>query len=242
MVGFPSESCLTESAPTLGILMLDTAFPRIPGDVGNAATWPFPVRIRRVSGATPTRVTGPAVRALADAFADGARALVDEGVAGITTTCGFLAILQPELAARCAVPFAASSLLQVPAVQATLPRGQRVGVITFSAERLTPAHLEGAGAEADTPLVGLDEDSAFSRMILEGHASIDIEQAEQDVVRAGRRLLQQHPEVGAIVIECTNLPPYSAALHEAVGLPVHDAVSFTHWFHAGLAPRRFPSP
>jgi len=58
---------VSETIPELGILMLDTAFPRILGDVGNEQTWPFPVRIRRVHGATPTRVTGPQVDRLLDA-------------------------------------------------------------------------------------------------------------------------------------------------------------------------------
>jgi len=79
-------------------------------------------------------------------------------------------------------------------------------------------------------------------MIIEGHDHIDVEQAIRDVVAAGERLIARHPEVGAIVVECANLPPYSAALRTAVGLPVCDAVSFVHWFCAGLAPRRSAEP
>ena len=160
-------------APTLGILVLDTGFPRIFGDVGNPQTWPFPVVFETVKGATPTAVTGPEVDRLLDKFYEGAIDLIDRGAAGITTTCGFLAALQPKLSRRLYVPFAASSLLQVPSVQALLPAGKRVGVITFSAELLTAAHLAGAGAPLDTPMAGLDEDSRFYRMIIEGHAEID---------------------------------------------------------------------
>lgn len=226
--------------PTLGILVLDTEFPRIVGDVGNPASFGFPVRMRTVEGATPTRVTGPQVEALADSFALGAEALAGEGVAGITTTCGFLAVLQPRLAARVRVPFAASSLLQIASVQALLPRGRRVGVITFSAERLTPAHLEGAGAPADTPLEGLAPTSRFFRMIIEGHDNIDAEAAERDVVAAGERLLARRPDVGAIVVECANMAPYSAALRAALGLPIFDPIGFLHWFYASLRPATFP--
>jgi hypothetical protein len=228
--------------PTLGILVLDTRFPRIPGDVGNPDTWSFPVRMRRVEGATPTRVTGPEVEDLLESFSKQAQRLADEGVSGVTTTCGFLAVLQPRLAERCPVPFAASSLLQVPSVESSLPEGRRVGVITFSAELLTPAHLRGAGAAPDTPREGLRPDSAFYRMIIEGHDHIDVGQATRDVVAAGERLIARHPEVGAIVVECANLPPYSAALRTAVGLPVYDAVTFVNWFYAGLAPRRPAEP
>lgn len=228
-----------DDPPVLGILVLDTIFPRIEGDVGNPGTWRFPVKMRRVEGATPTRVTGPEVETLLERFAEGALALAGEGVAGITTTCGYLAVLQSRLAERCPVPFAASSLLQVPSVQATLAPGKRVGVITFSAELLTPAHLSGAGAPADTPCEGLSAESEFYRMIIENRDAIDIAAAERDVTAAGRRLIERCPEVGAIVVECANMPPYSAALRAALGLPVFDPVDFLEWFYASLRPRRF---
>ena len=137
-----------------------------------------------LSGPTPTRVTGPDVEQLLASFSAGAQTLVDEGVSGITTTCGFLAVLQPRLAERCAVPFAASSLLQVPSVQAMLPGGKRVGVITFSGELLTPAHLAGAGAAPDTPCEGLNSDSQFYRMIIDGHDHIE---GPPSSPRGGRR-------------------------------------------------------
>jgi hypothetical protein len=230
---------LADSSPVLGILVLDTGFPRIVGDVGNSESFSFPVLMKTVVGATPTKVTGRDVDELLESFASGAQALVDAGVAGITTTCGFLAVLQPQLAGLCSVPFAASSLLQVPSVQATLPADKRVGVITFSAKLLTEAHLRGAGAPADTPLEGLSEQSSFYRMIIEGAQTIDAAQAERDVIDAGTRLLRRHPEVGAIVVECANMPPYSAALRESLKLPIYDPLSFLNWFYASLQPARF---
>src|SRR6185503_15791738 len=96
---------------TVGILMLDTRFPRIAGDMGNATTFPFPVRYQRVSGASPERV----VRGGA------------EGVRAITTNCGFLVKFQRELAAAVSVPVFTSSLLLVPLVHRMLPPGRRVG-------------------------------------------------------------------------------------------------------------------
>jgi Asp/Glu/hydantoin racemase len=224
----------------LGILMLDTRFPRIPGDMGNAATWPFPVLYRVVRGADPERVVLQGARGLLPDFIAAARDLVDLGAEAITTTCGFLSLFQRELAEAVNVPVATSSLMQVPWVQATLPPGRRVGVVTVSRAALTPAHLEAAGAPADTPLAGTETGAEFYPVIVGGERpDLDVARAEADIVAAGRELVARHPEVGAIVLECTNMPPYAAALAEAVGLPVYDVYSMITWFHAGLRPRRF---
>ena len=224
----------------LGILMLEARFPRIPGDMGNAATWPFPVLYRVVRGASPERVVLRQAEGLLEAFLDAAAELVDQGAEAITTNCGFLAIFQRELAAHVRVPVATSALIQVPWVQALLPPGQRVGVITVSSGSLTPRHLAGAGVPADTPIVGTEGGREFFRVLIKGEAQdMNVALAEADILDAGRQLVAAHPSVGAIVLECTNMPPYARALRDALGLPVFDIFSLVSWFHAGLRPRDF---
>src|ERR1700740_893763 len=129
----------------LGILMLEAKFPRIPGDMGNATTWPFPVLYRVVEGASPEQVVLKGAAGLLPDFIAAAKELVLLGAEAITTNCGFLSLFQREIAEAAGVPVATSSLLQVPWVQATLPPGKRVGVVTVSASTLTAAHLEAAG-------------------------------------------------------------------------------------------------
>lgn len=224
----------------LGILMLEARFPRIPGDMGNGTTWPFPVLYRVVRGASPEKVVLLGARGLLPAFIEAARELVALGAEGITTNCGFLSLFQQELAAAAGVPVATSSMMQVPWVQATLPPGKRVGLVTVSGSSLTPQHLASAGVPLDTPLVGTENGREFFRILIKAEAEdMDVALAEQDVVEAGKSLVAQHPEVGAIVLECTNMPPYAAALQAAVGLPVYDIYSMITWFHAGLRPRVF---
>ncbi|MBE9551924.1 MAG: aspartate/glutamate racemase family protein, partial [Proteobacteria bacterium] len=109
----------------VGILMLEARFPRIPGDMGNALTWPFPVHYRVVRGASPDRVVRQRAEGLLEDFIAAARELVADGVDGITTNCGFLSLFQDELAAAAGVPVATSSLMQAPMIQATLPPGKR---------------------------------------------------------------------------------------------------------------------
>jgi Asp/Glu/hydantoin racemase len=224
----------------LGILMLEARFPRIPGDMGNGTTWPFPVLYRVVTGASPERVVLQGARGLLPDFIAAARDLVRLGAEAITTNCGFLSLFQEELAAAVAVPVATSSLLQVPWVQATLPPGRRVGIVTVSAASLTPTHLQAAGVAQDTPVAGTENGREFYRVLIKGESDdMDVGLAEQDVVSAGRDLVARHPEIGAIVLECTNMPPYAAALQAATGLPVFDIYSLIVWFHAGLRPRAF---
>ena len=117
----------------VGILMLDARFPRIPGDLGNATTWPFPVHYRIVRKASPDRVVRRGAAGLLDAFIDAALELKADGVDGITTNCGFLSLFQKDLAAATGLPVAASSLMQVAQVNALLPPGKRAGILTISA-------------------------------------------------------------------------------------------------------------
>ena len=225
----------------LGVLMLEARFPRIPGDMGNAATWPFPVLYRVVKGASPEKVVLGGAKGLLDGFLDAAADLVAQGAEAITTNCGFLSLFQRELAAHVKVPVATSALIQVPWVQATLPPGKRVGVISVSAGSLTPAHLRAAGVPEDTPIAGTENGREFFRVLIRAEKEdMDVDLAQQDILDAGQALLAAHADIGAIVLECTNMPPYAHALREAVGLPVYDIYSLITWFHAGLRPRIFP--
>ncbi|WP_374448672.1 aspartate/glutamate racemase family protein [Stella sp.] len=226
----------------LGILMLEAQFPRIPGDMGNARTWPFPVLYKVVSGASPDRVVRRKAEGLLPDFLEAAAELVRLGADGITTNCGFLSLYQREIAAHVGVPVATSSLMQVPMVQATLPPGRKVGILTISAASMTRAHLEAAGVDPATPVMGTDAGREFSRAIIENEPSMDVAAAEADILEFGARLAASDPAIGAIVLECTNMAPYAAALRTHVGLPVFDIYSFISWFHAGLSPRDFGHP
>ena len=162
------------------------------------------------------------------------------GFDGIVTSCGFLAIYQQKLAARLPVPVATSALLQVAMVARLLPAGQRVGVITFNGNSLGAKHLEGVGAGLDTPVVGLAEGGRFRRALL-GDASVDgYAHRETEAVEAAERLVRRHKDVGAIVLECTNLVPHARAIGAATRKPVYDVVTLIRWFYAGLEQTAWP--
>jgi Asp/Glu/hydantoin racemase len=226
----------------VGILMLEARFPRIPGDVGNAATWLFPVLYKVVRGASPDRVVRQRAEGLLDAFVEGGRELVAQGADGIVTNCGFLSPFQDDLAAACGVPVATSSLMQAPMIARLLPPGRRVGILTVAEASLTPEHLAAAGVAPSTPVVGTDDGREFTRVLLGDELELDVAAAERDILDAGDRLVARHPEVGAVLLECTNMCPYARALRDRLGLPVFDMVSFVTWFHGGLVPRQWPAP
>lgn len=229
-------------ATPLGILLLDARFPRPPGDIAYAETFDFPVRYRVVERATPSRVVNEAAVGLLDAFCDAARAVEAEGVRAICTSCGFLALHQLRLAEAVSVPVFTSSLLQIPTLLAALPAHRKVGVLTISAHTLTPEHFAAVGV-ADLRRVvvaGLEEAEALYRPIMDNRGPLDVETASVQVVDAAVALTDAHPDVAALVLECTNLPPYAARIQDATGLPVWDAISLVRWVHAAVRQPGYP--
>ena len=225
---------------SVGILMLDARFPRIPGDMGNALTWPFPVLYRVVRGASPDLVVRQGAEGMLGPFIEAARDLIRDGADGITTNCGFLSLFQDELAEALSVPVATSSLMQVAHVNRFLPKGKRAGVLTISASTLTSVHLEKAGVPADTPIGSTEGGTEFTRAILSDEMELDVDAARADNVAAAVALKADNEDVGALVLECTNMCPYAADIRDATGLPVYSMVTLVEWLQAGLAPRRFP--
>jgi hypothetical protein len=226
----------------IGVLMLDTDFPRIPGDIGNTLTWPFPMLFRVVRGATGQKAINDRAPEALQAFIAAGKELVADGADGLATSCGFLTLYQDELAAACGVPVAASSLMQVPMVERLLPPGKRAGILTINSTYLTPDHLAAAGIAPDTPIMGCEAGPEFSQFTRRKNQFIDCVQAEHDLLDAGAKLIRHHPDVGAIVLECTNMPPFAAALSAHISLPVYSIYSLLSWFQAGLSPRCFGPP
>ncbi len=229
---------------SIGILVLDTRFPRVPGDIGNAGTFDFPVLYHPVRGASSNRVVRGTDRDLVPLFVEGARALEGLGVRAITTSCGFLARFQTELSQAVAVPVFTSSLMLVPLVHRMLSPGRAVGIMTVDASSLGTAHLAGAGITPDMRVVvaGLETEKEFTRVLLDDALTLDVEAARQEHVAVARRLVGEHPEIGAIVLECTNMPPYAADVQAATGLPVFDITSLIRMVHSAVRHSLLPRP
>jgi hypothetical protein len=214
----------------IGIIMLDSDLPRPIGDIGNARTFSFPVLYDVASGATPDLVVDHEATGLLQHFVEAGERLMARGARALTTSCGFLAIYQRELAAALPVPVATSALLQIPLVLRMRGPQERIGVITANATRLTERHLSGVGVDAQARdrlrLIGLEATEHFyPTLVHRANADLDLARAEEEVVTAALEALDEDPSLRAFVLECTNLPPYADAVRAATGLPVWDVIT-----------------
>ncbi len=224
----------------IGILLLDTAFTRIPGDIGNAHSFDYPVRYKVVKSATTDQIVaeGSKARALLPLFIQAAQELEREGVRAIITSCGFLAIVQEELAAAVSIPVVTSSLLLVPLVAVIIDHKKSVGIITADANALSTEHLEAAGIRGPVHIKGMENSKAFSEAILKPSNTfprpLDPGEIEKDLVAISKDLLNAHSDIGAIVLECTNLQPYAVRIRDVLGIPVYGIIDLVNLIHAGL--------
>lgn len=205
----------------LGVLMLDTRFPRLPGDVGaprsfEGGAWQPMYSV--VLHAIPRDVVGGNSDIPVDVFISTAQRLVSQGARAITTSCGFLVLHQAALQAGVSVPVWSSALLDVPRLQRS---GARVGILTIDRAALGPAHLAAAGIGADVPVQGVQPGCEFHAAILGNRKHMDAQQARADVVDAAQRLVHGHPGLTDIVLECTNMPPHADEVAAATGCRVH---------------------
>jgi Asp/Glu/hydantoin racemase len=213
--------------PFIGILMLDTAFPRIAGDGGNPQSYPFPVRLRKIAGAGPLDIVrdGQPSGELIEAFVEAARQLEAEGAVGIVSTCGFLVSVQHRIASAVSVPVILSALSLYPAIFEA--HGQApVGIITASARQFGNSVMHAAGIyHGRIHIAGMEDVPAFANAILtnqlSGKRHFDSDAIRNAVVAKVKEMQAQEPALGAILLECTNLPPYAEAIRRATGLPVY---------------------
>ncbi len=215
----------------VGIIMLDCAFPRPPGDIGNARSFPFPVRYEVLEGIPACHLIRQEEPAAVAALVKAAQRLERLGVRSILTSCGLFLRYQARLAAAVSVPVATSPLVLLPFLLALLPSTRKVGVVTADAKLLMPVLDEmGWIREPRVALEGMEECPVFCRTILEPVPPFELDPPalQGELIRVVGQLLEREPAVGILLLECTNLSPYSRALREAFGYPVFDVIELAH--------------
>ncbi len=222
--------------PVVGVLMLDTAFPRPFGDIGNARTFPFPVLFKTVKTATADKIVaaGDIAHASLPLFIEAGRQLVEEGARAIVTSCGFLTVVQNELAEALGVPVVASSLSLLPFVSQMIGHQRKVAILTASEGTLSADHFKAIEVKDLSKIVigGMDRSDEFKSMIFEGNHCPQWAQIGQDVYDICREMVEQEPQIGAFIFECTNLQPYATAVQKKLGRPVFSIYHVVNMLHA----------
>ncbi|BBB25868.1 aspartate/glutamate racemase family protein [Amphritea japonica] len=214
---------------TLGVISLESYFPKPDGHIKNPASFDFPILYNTVKGATIDRLIRERDPELLKPFIEAAQELEREGVKAITGSCGFLALYQKEIADAVNVPVFMSSLIQVPLVSRLLKSDQKVGVVVANSDALSDDHLKGVGIADELIMVaGMQHQKQFSEVILCGNTDdLDMDLFEQELSSVIQGMLDESPEVGAIVLECTDLSHFAPILQERFGLPIFDLSSLT---------------
>ena len=219
---------MSELAKKIGVLILNTGFPRIHGDIGNPSSFNYPTVYQTIDSATPATIVkkGAIEKSIQNDIQQAADLLTDRHVSVITTSCGFLAPMQAQLAKHTSVPVITSSLTLLPLVSACHGGTKNLGILTFDQQSLRTHHL---GEWAPESIEGLTANDTLKRTIADDLPKLDREAALSEVLQASDRLTQRSPDLKAIILECTNLSPYKTEIRSHTGLPVYDIVDAVHW-------------
>ena len=232
---YKTQKGQVSSGEAIGILLLDTSVPFIPGDVANATTYTFPVRFQKVKGFSVRRALSKDPSVYQDLHR-AAGDLVQQGVRAVTGDCGFMGIHQKKLARELGVPVFLSSLLQISFISLLIGENAKVGIITADSKSLNADLLAAVGVSDPTNLVigGLEDSQQFYQFAIAETGSLNAGAVEKEVVTVARNMVAENPQIRALLLECSLLPPYAAAVQDAVNLPVFDYITMINYVFAAV--------
>jgi len=213
----------------LGIMILDRRYRLVPGNAGRQSTYDFPVEIRKIEGlfnppSPPVRNELGELSEDAKKFLLTAQELERSGVSAIMSSCGFFSLMQCEANSAVKIPVYTSPLMLIPIVQTLIPTEARIGLLTLFKEYLTHQYFRGIyGIDMDR-IVFSDMSKAheFRRMINQDSPSVNEGELKYEVIKAALDLAQKGNDIEAIVVECSDMTPYSEEIRRLTKLPVYD--------------------
>lgn len=227
----------------IGILMMDTKFPRIPGDPGNAATFDFPVCYKVVRDVFQgDRIPRDADEILLKAFCKAARELEKDGCRAITTCCGFLAGFQRELADAVDIPVFTTALTLIPMIASMIGRKKQIGIFSERAQFMTDSLFEKSGwssRDYNICVSDLPEQSEFNELIIYNHESGDPDKIRESIRQMTKEHMEKYPDTGAIVLECQNFAPFGDVIAKESGVPVFGLNQLIAFIEASLNYRKY---
>ncbi|RWP55097.1 MAG: hypothetical protein EOR08_34195 [Mesorhizobium sp.] len=235
--GAPVGIILTERMPSPGVR------PYLPGCVGNATTWSVPVRYKTVPGLNDTSIFASDGDKITPIVVQAALELVSEGAQLITCNCGYSIRFQQAVRDAVDVPVFLSSLLLAPFLEMMLPANQALGIIVASKSELTQDMLVASGLRADIGrklvIAGLEDTPVFGNGWVRAEGDLDVGGSQADLVDTAVALQKERPDIGMLLLECGDLPPYAYAVQQATQIPVFDFTSMVEFFVGGLVRKPF---
>jgi len=224
----------------VGILVLESRMPFIPGDVRNAGTYEYPVLYKTVRGLSPADCASGASKFSA-AVIEAARALEAQGVKGISSDRGQFAVFQDDVREAVRVPVCLSSLLQLPMIARTLDPARPIAIITDDVAALPTELLRRPDLAVANPIVvrGMQDQREFGSAVLRSKGTLNSDLITAEAIEVVRTLQSEHPGLGAVLLECSALPPYARALQQATGLPIYDFVTMIDYLQAATHRERY---
>jgi len=226
----------------IGIIVLGVWYPLVSGNVANATTFSFPVHYKLIEGGLSDKILSPEpVPVLSEQTIAAGKELEQQGCRAIVGACGYFANYQPEVAAALNVPCFLSSLMQIPMISRSLKPGQKVGIICADGDALAPAPaLENCGVN-DRSTVVIAGAQGLSQMqnINQDTGHLNSAKFEQELVDLSKQTVSENPDIGAILLECSDMPPYAWAIQKAVRLPVFDFTTMINWVYDAVVRRPF---
>ncbi|HZW67548.1 MAG TPA: aspartate/glutamate racemase family protein [Pseudogracilibacillus sp.] len=229
----------------LGILMLDMKAPLLPGNVGNAMSYDFPVRYKVLEDVPSSwfcDTQGPD-KARCEVVIKAAKELEAEGCKAITAGCGFFSVYQKEVAEAVNIPVFLSPLIMVPMLSRMLGTSSRIGIVTADSSSLKGSYLDSVGIDESikTAVAGLEDTKEFYNVhVTCDKKSVNPQAMEKEVVEASVKLVEENPDIKLLVFECSDIPPFARAASRATGLPVFDYITLARMVGQSIIPIEYP--
>ena len=233
------------SGVTIGLVQMRANLPMMPGNMGNASTFDFPMLYREMNVNNAMDVMEPKMtKNFTEGLVEAAKWLELQGVSAIMGNCGFFGHYQKVVQERIDTPFFSSSLMMMPMIVQSLPRNKKVGVLTANGPLLASGQaMENCGLSRELQasrvvVEGCENDPEFAyAMSLEG--KFNANRMERDILNGIKRLLEKDKDIAMIMLECTELPPHAVAVQKMAKMPVWDYTSLTNWIYSGCVRRPF---
>jgi hypothetical protein len=202
----------------VGLMQLEA----LKGNSTNAESYPFPVDMRHVEGACTETIINHPSQEVCDRFIEIGKEMQAEGIKALTGSCGFNAIFQKQVSEALDIPVFLSSLLQVPFALQIIAPSKKVAVMTAYGSSLTPEHFGYCGVNDMSRIIvlGLENCPEWNSIFEKEDEPVDMDLVEKEIMGTALDAVKEHPDIGAFVLECTDLPPFGPAIRDATGLPV----------------------